>query len=87
MKERRFEVFYSRNREVNFDPVALYASPENIRSEVRSILKCYGPHPGHIFNLGHGILPDVPVSHAKALIDAVKEMSREFHENSVTTAE
>lgn len=71
----------------NFDPVALYASPENIRSEVRRILESYGPHSGHIFNLGHGILPDVPVSHAKALIDAVKEMSREFHENSVTTAE
>ncbi len=59
----------------NFDPVRLYGSPESIRAEVRRILASYGNHPGHIFNLGHGILPDVPVEHAKAFVDAVKEYS------------
>jgi uroporphyrinogen decarboxylase len=62
----------------NLDPVALYASPESIRGQVRSILEWFGDHPGHIFNLGHGILPDVPVPHAKAMIDAVKEISAEM---------
>lgn len=62
----------------NLDPVALYSSPESIRAEVRRILEFYGNHPGHIFNLGHGILPTVPVSHAKAMIEAVKEISVEI---------
>lgn len=59
----------------NLDPIALYASPESIRTQVRSILAWYGDHPGHIFNLGHGILPDVPVGHARAMVEAVKEES------------
>jgi len=62
----------------NMDPVALYAKPENIRTHVRNILEWYGNHPGHIFNLGHGILPNVPVEHAKAMIEAVKEISAEM---------
>ena len=63
----------------NLDPSFLYASPENIRSEVRSILKRYGRGPGHIFNLGHGILPDVPVEHAIAMVRSVHEESPPFH--------
>jgi uroporphyrinogen decarboxylase len=62
----------------NLDPVALYSRPEVIRQKVRNILEWYGNHPGHIFNLGHGILPDVPVDHAKAMIEAVKEISVEI---------
>jgi uroporphyrinogen decarboxylase len=62
----------------NLDPVVLYSSPESIRTEVRRILEWYGNHPGHIFNLGHGILPTVPVEHAKAMIEAVKEISVEI---------
>lgn len=62
----------------NLDPVALYSSPENIRNEVRRILEYFGNHPGHIFNLGHGILPTVPVPHAQAMIEAVKEISVEL---------
>jgi uroporphyrinogen decarboxylase len=62
----------------NLDPVALYSSPESIRAEVRRILEYFGNNPGHIFNLGHGILPTVPPSHAKAMIDAVKEISVEI---------
>jgi uroporphyrinogen decarboxylase len=63
----------------NFDPSFLYASPSRIREEVRSILRKYGKGTGHIFNLGHGILPDVPVEHAKALVQSVKEESPAFH--------
>jgi uroporphyrinogen decarboxylase len=63
----------------NMDPSFLYASPENIRHEVKSILKKYGKGPGHIFNLGHGITPDVPVEHAKAFVQAVKEESGIYH--------
>ena len=62
----------------NLDPVCLYASPEAIRGQVRSVLSKFGSHPGHIFNLGHGILPDVPVEHAKAMVDAVKDISTEL---------
>ncbi len=62
----------------NMDPVALYSSPESIRAEVRRILEYFGNNPGHIFNLGHGILPTVPPAHAKAMIDAVKEISVEI---------
>lgn len=63
----------------NMDPCMLYAKPERIRQEVIEILTHYGKGGGHIFNLGHGITPDVPVEHAKAFIDAVKEESPRFH--------
>jgi uroporphyrinogen decarboxylase len=63
----------------NLDPSALYASPESIRREVKSVLGKFGPGPGHVFNLGHGILPDVLPDHARAMIRAVKEESVAFH--------
>jgi uroporphyrinogen decarboxylase len=63
----------------NLDPSVLYASPEKIKHEVRMILQKYGNGSGHIFNLGHGILPDTPVDHARALVEAVKEESAVFH--------
>ncbi len=63
----------------NLDPTMLYAPPERIRAGVKKILEKYGKGSGHIFNLGHGILPDVPVEHAKALVQAVKEESRQYH--------
>ncbi len=59
----------------NMDPAALYASPAAIRSEVKRILDAFGPHPGHIFNLGHGITPQVDPAHAGAFIAAVQELS------------
>lgn len=59
----------------NLDPAALYASPDVIRQEVKTILKKFGKGSGHVFNLGHGIAPDVPVEHAKAMVAAVKEES------------
>jgi uroporphyrinogen decarboxylase len=56
----------------NFDPCNLYASPSVIRARTHKMLEEFGGH-GHIANLGHGILPDVPVEHARAFIDAVRE--------------
>jgi uroporphyrinogen decarboxylase len=59
----------------NLDPIALFADVGEIRTRARAILDQAGGRPGHIFNLGHGILPETPVDHAIALIDAVHEMS------------
>ncbi len=56
----------------NYDPCALYAPPEVIRQKVATMLEAFGDAPGHIVNLGHGILPDVPVAHAKAFIRAAQ---------------
>lgn len=63
----------------NFDPSYLYASPDRIRTEAESLLRKFGKGSGHVFNLGHGILPDVPVENAKALVRAVKEESPQYH--------
>ncbi len=63
----------------NLDPTILYAEPARIRSEVESILNKFGRGSGHIFNLGHGILPDVPVAHARAFIEAVRQASPAYH--------
>jgi uroporphyrinogen decarboxylase len=63
----------------NMDPAILYAKKERIKDEVIKILKSYGYGNGHIFNLGHGILPDVDPENAKALVHFVKEESPRFH--------
>ena len=60
----------------NLDPAALQATPEAIRREVARVLASHGPGPGHVFNLGHGITPDVKPEHVAALVDAVHELSR-----------
>ena len=59
----------------NLDPVALFADITELRSRAREILDQAANRSGHIFNLGHGILPETPVDHVIALIDAVHEMS------------
>ncbi|HTC24919.1 MAG TPA: uroporphyrinogen decarboxylase [Gemmatimonadales bacterium] len=56
----------------NLDPSWLYAPPSVIRDRTTAMLRAFGGR-GHIANLGHGILPDVPVAHAQAFVDAVKE--------------
>ncbi len=63
----------------NLDPCALYASPDRIRAEVATVLASYGSGSGHVFNLGHGIHPDVEPDHAAALVDAVHELSPPYH--------
>ena len=59
----------------NLDPVALFASPKEIKSRVAEILRRAGGRPGHIFNLGHGVLPETPVDHVIAMVEAVHELS------------
>ncbi len=63
----------------NLDPITLFASPEIIRSRVADVLERYGAGSGHVFNLGHGILPDVDPSHVVAMVDAVHELSPAWH--------
>lgn len=62
----------------NLDPVLLFAEWKEIRSAARRILRRAGGRPGHIFNLGHGILPETPVENVKALADFVREYSAEM---------
>jgi uroporphyrinogen decarboxylase len=59
----------------NLDPVALFAPPKEIRSRVADVLGRAGNRPGHIFNLGHGVLPETPVDHVVAMVEAVHELS------------
>lgn len=66
----------------NMDPSMLYASPERIRAEVDSILAGYGHGPGHVFNLGHGITPGVDPDNVTAFVDAVQELSVQYHSQS-----
>ncbi|NVZ10202.1 uroporphyrinogen decarboxylase [Allochromatium humboldtianum] len=63
----------------NMDPCTLYASPERIREEVARVLASYGHGSGHVFNLGHGITPDVDPERPAAMIAAVHELSRAYH--------
>jgi uroporphyrinogen decarboxylase len=60
----------------NFDPAKLLGPIPVIRKEVRAMLDAFAGGP-HIANLGHGILPDVPVDHARAFVDAVKNYRHE----------
>lgn len=57
----------------NLDPLILFASPREIRKRAQAVLRKAKGRPGHIFNLGHGILPGTPEDHVTALIDAVRE--------------
>jgi uroporphyrinogen decarboxylase len=50
-----------------------------IRAEVGRVLASYGHGEGHVFNLGHGIHPDVPPEHAAAMVAAVHELSPQYH--------
>lgn len=59
----------------NLDPAALLTTPREIRRRVAEILERAGGRPGHIFNLGHGVLPETPVENVIAMVDAVHELS------------
>ncbi|MFZ2451333.1 MAG: uroporphyrinogen decarboxylase [Methylovulum miyakonense] len=64
----------------NMDPVALYAKPEIVQEKVKTVLAKYGAGSGHVFNLGHGILPDINPDHVKAMVDAVHHFSPAYHQ-------
>ena len=63
----------------NLDPAVLLAEPGVVRREALGILESYGHGNGHVFNLGHGITPDVNPDHLAALVDAVRDSSPAFH--------
>lgn len=63
----------------NMDPSVLYASPQRIRTEVESVLESFGPGPGHVFNLGHGIHTGIDPEHVAVLVDAVHSASKRYH--------
>lgn len=64
----------------NMDPVALYATPAVIVDKIKNILALYGRGSGHVFNLGHGILPDVDPEHVAVMVDAVHRHSPVYHQ-------
>jgi len=57
----------------NLDPAALFAPLPELKDKVNELLKRTGSRPGHIFNLGHGILPETPVENVKAVVQMVRE--------------
>jgi uroporphyrinogen decarboxylase len=62
----------------NLDPVALFANQEHLRKQAKLILDQAAGRPGHIFNLGHGILPETPVENVIALVETVHELSAQW---------
>jgi uroporphyrinogen decarboxylase len=63
----------------NLDPAALYGDAECVREEVARVLASFGPGSGHVFNLGHGITPDIDPERVAVLVEAVHELSRPYH--------
>jgi uroporphyrinogen decarboxylase len=63
----------------NLNPSILFAEPEQIRREVSNVLAKFGKGSGHVFNLGHGVFPDVPPDHVRAMVNAVKSESPVYH--------
>ena len=61
----------------NLDPVLLFADKKELRARAHEVLQRAGGRPGHIFNLGHGILPETPVENVRALVEFVHEYSEE----------
>jgi len=59
----------------NLDPVVLLSNRSEIERQARRILAKVGNKPGHIFNLGHGVLPETPVDNVRFLVDCVKRLS------------
>jgi len=64
----------------NLDPATLYAEPDIIYQKVGKVLKQYGSGSGHVFNLGHGINPDVNPENVAAMIEAVHQISERYHD-------
>lgn len=64
----------------NLDPCALYAPASRIRQEVATVLAGFGPGSGHVFNLGHGIHPQIDPEQVRVMVDAVHELSAPYHD-------
>ncbi|BCA96336.1 uroporphyrinogen decarboxylase [Legionella antarctica] len=63
----------------NLDPTVLLSTGHCIRKQVKQVLASFGSGSGHVFNLGHGITPDVPPEHVAVMIDAINEYSPQYH--------
>ena len=63
----------------NLDPKLLLSPPEAIRAGVARVLESYGRGHGHVFNLGHGVTPDVDPEHVAAMVATVHELSPAYH--------
>lgn len=70
------EIGYRSAIQGNLDPVALFAPLPELRTKVADLLKRTGMRPGHIVNLGHGLLPETPVENVKAVVQIVREFHR-----------
>ena len=66
----------------NLDPALLRARPEVIREHAAAVLASFGQGNGHVFNLGHGITPDINPDHVAALVSAVHELSPAYHQDA-----
>lgn len=79
LSEARQRVGNQMTLQGNLNPATLKESPEVIRHAVKQVLASFGHGSGHIFNLGHGITPDIPPEHVTTMIDAVHEESKQYH--------
>ena len=61
----------------NLDPAVLLAEPSMIRTQAARVMQQAQGRPGHIFNLGHGVLPNTPFEHVRFLVEAVHELGRQ----------
>jgi uroporphyrinogen decarboxylase len=59
----------------NMDPTCLFLPPDELRKRVAEVLASHGPGPGHIFNLGHGVLPPTDPEHVRVMVESVRELS------------
>jgi uroporphyrinogen decarboxylase len=75
----RAEIYGAKGLQGNMDPTVLFAPKEKIREETERVLRSYGKHAGHIFNLGHGITPKTPVENTQYFVECVKELSEKYH--------
>jgi uroporphyrinogen decarboxylase len=75
---------YSGAVQGNLDPVLLFAGQKELRQRTEAILRQAGGRSGHIFNLGHGILPETPVDNVRALVEFVRELSVKYSRQGAT---
>ena len=75
LRAAREEVGHACALQGNLDPAMLRMDAEDLRAAARALLEDYGPHPGHVFNLGHGITPDIDPERLACLIDEVHRFS------------
>lgn len=71
----------------NLEPSLLKRTPDDIRQEVKNVLASFGYGSGHLFNVGHGLTPDVPPEHVAVLVEAVHEESKVYHTDFAYTSE